>query len=143
MPPKTATNSQPHIGRKIQRIRTIKGIQQKNFAKLLGIHSSTLSNIENSENVDEQRLQQIADALEMSVETIKNFNEEAVINYIQHINEGAVGNQGNDMTNHFNPVEKLVEVFEDNKKLYERLLDSEHKRNEQLESQLLKTVATK
>ena len=124
MPPKTA--AAPHIGRKIERIRTIKGMKQETLAKQLGITQAAMSKIEQNEKVNEERLQQIADALEMSVEAIKNFSEEAVINNIQNNYDNAHASQGNHGENHgetaynFNPMEKLIELFEENKKLYEQ-----------------------
>ncbi len=126
MPPKTAAIPQPHMGRNIERIRTIKGIKQDVLAKQLGIDQSALSRIESSAEVDEDRLQQIADALKMSVESIRNFSEERVVNYIQNnydnskggpLGESAGdhssnGNRAENQNNHFNATEKLFEVME-------------------------------
>jgi transcriptional regulator with XRE-family HTH domain len=153
MQPKT--DAMPHMGRKIQRIRTIKGIQQKTFARQLGIQQSTLSNIENSEEVSEDRLKQIADALEMSVEAIKNFNEDAVVNYIQNNYDSASASQGgnhnspNDNSSgnyHFNPIRELIEVLEvykkateESKALYVKLLESELAKNKMLEEMMRKS----
>ena len=117
------------MGRKIERIRTIKGLKQETLAKELGMTQSALSKIERSETVEDDTLQQIAKALDMSVEAIKNFSEERVVNYIQNNYEGSCSSQGGNhtegdnspvgataensqMTNHYNPMEKLVEVFE-------------------------------
>ncbi len=132
MPPKTAATPQPHMGRKIERIRTIKGVKQDTLAKQLGISTSTMSRIEASETVDEDKLQQIADALEMTVDAIKSFDENKVVNYIQNNYDGAtVGSllNGDNCTNHFNPVEKMAE-------LYERLLDMEREKIKYLEGLL-------
>ena len=82
MAPKTAAI--PHIGRKIERIRTLKGIKQETLAAKLGMSQGTLSKIEQSEKVDEDKLKLIADALELSVDAIKNFNEDAIVNNIQN-----------------------------------------------------------
>lgn len=133
MQPNTAAI--PHIGRKIERIRTIKGVKQKELADKIGMRQGTLSKIEQSETVDEIKLKQIADALEVSVDAIKNFNEEAVINNIQNNYDNAVVNSPQ-IAYQFNSVDKLTELFEENKKLYERLLESERKKNELLESLL-------
>ena len=136
MPPKTA--ALPHIGRKIERIRTIKGIKQDDLAKELGISQSALSKIEQSEKVDEEKLNLIAEALGVSAETIKNFNEDGPVNIIAttvntHDQSALVYYNPT-----FNPIDKLVEVFEENKRLYERLLKSEREKNEMLEAQLKK-----
>ncbi len=117
MPPPTATTPQPHMGRNIERIRTIKGIKQDTLAKQVGMSRSTLSRLEQSPVVEEDILEQIAAALEMSVEAIKEFSEERVINNIQNNYEGSTvganSSSGNsNCTYQFNPVEKLVEVME-------------------------------
>jgi hypothetical protein len=39
---------------------------------------------------------------------------------------------------HFNPIDKWIETIEENKKLYERLLQSEKEKNELLQSRLAK-----
>ena len=123
MAPKTAAI--PHIGRKIERIRTLKGIKQETLAAKLGMSQGTLSKIEQSEKVDEDKLKLIADALELSVDAIKNFNEDAIVNNIQNYYDSSVVNS--QINYQFNSIEKIIE-------LYERVLDTERKKNELLES---------
>jgi hypothetical protein len=63
-------------------------------------------------------------------EGIKKFNEEAIFNIIgnnYHDNSSSVQYQCT-----FNPIDKLIEVYEENKKLYEQLLKSEHEKVELL-----------
>ena len=130
MPPKTAATPQPHMGRKIERIRTIKGVKQDTLAKQLGISTSTMSRIEASETVDDDKLQQIADALEMTVDAIKAFDENKVVNYIQNNYDHATGGpNGDNCTNTFNPVERMAE-------LYERMLEMEREKIKYLEELL-------
>jgi len=112
----------PTIGRKIERIRMLKGIKQETLASKLGTTQGAISKIEQSKEIDPAKLKQIADALEVSVEAIENFSEEAAINNIQNTF------YDNAVQNFFNPIEKIVE-------LYERLLESERQRNELLERQ--------
>ena len=121
-----------HIGRKIERIRTLRGIKQETLAATLGITQAAVSKMEQSEKVGDDRLKQVADALGVTVDAIKNFDENATIN-------NNIYDQNNTVINYqFNPIDKLVELFEENKKLYERLLDSERKKSELLESLLKK-----
>ncbi|MEN2400172.1 helix-turn-helix transcriptional regulator [Flavobacterium sp. MC2016-06] len=127
-----------HIGRKISRIRELKDMKQEALAQALGTSQQTISAIENSENIDEEKLIEVAKALGVSVEAIKNFTEEGMINYFANFydnssNSGAI--HANQCT--FNPLDKLVESYEDNKKLYERLVQAEKDKVEFLE-QLLK-----
>ena len=115
-----------HIGRKISRIRELRGMKQEALAAELGISQQAVSKIEQSAEVEDSALEKIARVLGVSAEAIKNYSDEAVIYNIQNNYEGSnnhganIGHQFN-----FNPIEKLVDLFEENKKLYERLLASE------------------
>jgi transcriptional regulator with XRE-family HTH domain len=114
-----------HIGRKICRIREIRGIKQEALAQELGITQQQVSRLEQSETIEDEILEQIAKVLGVPVEAINNFSDEAVINIISstlHDNAGSV-NYGCTLT--FNPIEKVVE-------LYERLLASEREKVEMM-----------
>lgn len=133
-PTKPASN---HIGRKISRIRELRGIKQETLATEMGVSQQTISRIEQSEKVEEEVLAKVAGVLGVSAEAIKNFSEEAVVNFFNtfndnSINQGAVGS--NNYHCIFNPLEKLMEAIEENKKLYERLLQAEKEKNELLKS---------
>lgn len=123
-----------HIGRKIARIRELKGIKQEALAIELGVTQQTVSNIEKSEKIEDEVLEKIAKALGVPAKAIENFSDEAVINIISstlHDNAGSINNQ---CTLNFNPVDKWLEVIEENKKLYERLLASEREKLELLKN---------
>jgi hypothetical protein len=66
-------------------------------------------------------------------EAIRHFTEESIFSYFNTFNDqsgaGAYSSQG---TYNFNPIDKLVEVFEENKRLYESLLQSEREKFELL-----------
>ena len=124
-----------NIGRKIGRIRELRGIKQEFLASELGVSQQSISRIEQSETVEEDKLQQIAQVLGVTAEAIKNFSEEAVFNYFNTFNDSSgAGACSNYSTFNFNPIDKLVELFEENKKLYERLLQSEREKVELLKS---------
>jgi transcriptional regulator with XRE-family HTH domain len=113
------------LGKKIKRIRELKGIKQEALASKLGISQQTISLLEQSDEIDEERLAQVAKALDVSVEAIKNFNEDAAINNFNYntFNDSSSLNSGNENNLcTFNPIEKLIDVMEENKQLYERLL---------------------
>ncbi|OXB07365.1 transcriptional regulator [Flavobacterium plurextorum] len=119
-----------HIGRNISRIRELKDMKQDALAFALGITQQTISNIENSETVDEQKLIEIAKALDVSVDAIKNFSDEAVINYFNSFHDNIVTTGSIFATNcTFNPLDKVVE-------LYERLVQAEKDKVEYLEKLL-------
>lgn len=134
METKTKNN---HIGRKIGRIRELRGMKQETLAEELGISQQAVSNIENSEKVDDVKLNEIAKALGVTKEGIENFSEEAVLNIIgntYHVDNSSAVNYGCT----FNPLDKLIEAYEENKKLYERLLQAEKDKVNYLE-ELLKS----
>ena len=118
-----------HIGRKISRIRELRGMKQEALAAELGISQQAVSKIEQSEEVEEVALDKIANALGVSVSVIKNFDDEKAINLFNNIynnqfHENAVGF----IYQQFNPIEKVIE-------LYERLLASEREKVEILKNQ--------
>ena len=113
-----------HMGRKIGRMRELLGIKQDTVADQLGLSQQAISKIERSENVEDATLEKVAKALGISAEAVKNFDEEATINYIQQNYEGS--NQGAYSVGNynctFNPIEKWEKAMEENKQLYEALL---------------------
>lgn len=135
----TATNK--HIGRNISRIREIKGMKQTTLADLLNISQQQVSIIENSANVEEARLESIAKVLEVPVEAIKEYSDEKLMTIITNntftSNDSSTLNAVSVMPT-FNPLDKLVEAYEDNKKLYERLLQAEKDKLRYLEELLRK-----
>ncbi len=134
METKTKNN---HIGRKIGRIRELRGMKQETLAEQLGISQQAISNIENSEKVDDAKLDEIAKALGVTKEGIENFSEEAILNIIgntYHVDNSSAVNYGCT----FNPLDKLIESYEENRKLYERLLQAEKDKVAFLEKSLKK-----
>ena len=123
-----------HIGRKIGRIRELRGIKQEDLAAQLGVSQKTVSRIEQSEDVEVDVLENVAKILGVTPDAIKNFTEEAVINYFNSFYDSSVnhGTFGNCYHCTFNPLDKLIEVIEKNEKLYERLLATEKEKNELL-----------
>jgi transcriptional regulator with XRE-family HTH domain len=113
-----------HIGRKISRIRELKDMKQEALAQALGTNQQAVSIMENSETIDEEKLIEVAKALGVSVEAIKNFSEEAVLNIIgntYHMDNSSAVHYGCT----FNPLDKLIEAHEQQIKLYERLVLAE------------------
>ncbi len=132
-----STLSKPsHIGRKISRIRELRDMKQEALAQALGTNQQAISALENSETIDEEKLKAVAKALGVNVEALKNFSEENVISYFNNFydnstNTGQILNSCTDLT--FNPLDKLIEAYEENKKLYERLVQAEKDKVEFLE----------
>jgi len=116
-----------HIGRKIGRIRELRGMKQDTLAIELGVSQQMVSKIEQSEKIEEALLEQIAKVLGLPSEGIKNFSEEAVFNIIGNTFTENSSNNNNYLCS-INPLDKVIE-------LYERLLQSEREKIE-----LLKTI---
>jgi transcriptional regulator with XRE-family HTH domain len=129
------TTKPKHIGRNISRIRELRGMKQEALAMAIGVSQQTISNIEGSENVEDDKLELIAKELGITSEAIKNFSEENVINYFNTFNDQSTGFNTNCT---FNPLDKLLESHEENKKLYERLLQAEKDKVAYLEKLLNK-----
>jgi transcriptional regulator with XRE-family HTH domain len=133
----TTTESTMNIGHKIERIRTLRGMKQETLASVLGVTQQAVSKLEKSDEIDDDRLEKIAQALEVSVDTIKNFDDQAAVNYFNTFNDNSLSNSNGAFSAFqctFNPLEKLLEALEENKKLYERLLQTEKEKNALLES---------
>lgn len=132
------TATRKHIGKNISRIREIKGMKQITLAELLGVSQQQVSIIENSESVEETKLECIAKILEVPIEVIKEYSDDKVMNIITNNtfqdDSSAIKNLYNPT---FNPLDKLIEAHEENKKLYERLLEAEKEKIAYLEKMLL------
>ena len=117
-----------HIGRKIGRIRELRGMKQETLAEELGISQQAVSKIEQSETIEKDKLDQIAKVLGVTKEGIENFSDENILNIISNTftsNDSSTINAINVQPN-FNPLDKIVE-------LYERLLKAEQEKNAYLE----------
>ncbi|SIT94048.1 helix-turn-helix domain-containing protein [Pontibacter indicus] len=132
----TAARKKPiHLGDHVRRMRTALGVKQSALAIELGMTQQNVSRIEQEEEVDDVTLEKIGKVLGVSAEAIKNFDEDAAINIVSttfnsHDNSTSVAFKS---TFNFNPIDKLMEVMDENKKLYERLLQSEREKVEFLE----------
>lgn len=133
-------NTRMHLGRKISRLRELRGMKQDTLALELGISQQSVSKLEQSEVIEDSTLEKIALVLGLPADSIRNFDEEKMIyniqnNYENSNNTGA--NVGYQVT--FNPLEKVIELYEENKKLYEKLLASEKEKVEILKGNFNKT----
>ena len=135
------TTSKKHLGRNISRIREMKGMKQETLAEILGISQQKMSVIENTEELDDAKLNEIAKALEVPANAIKEYSDEKMLNVITNntfnSNDSSTLNAINVMPT-FNPLDKLVEAYDENKKLYERLLQAEKDKTTYLEQLLRK-----
>lgn len=121
------TNRLHHLGRKVERVRRLRGMTQAELGDLLGITKQAVSKMEQSEKIEDERLDKIATALGVTVEGLKEFNEETVLyntnNFYENCGvKNAIGN--NQTFNNF-PLEQAIEFFE-------KLLDKQREQFENL-----------
>ena len=105
------------IHTKIKKLREQSGLTQQEFADKLNVHLKTWQKIENGiTKLDIERLQQIAEILETTVEDLINVEDSV---YINAIKDNDVGFNNSTVTiNHKSEEEKL---------LYERLISEKDK----------------
>jgi len=104
------TDNKIHQGRNIRRLRDMLGIKQETIASEINMTQQNFSKLEQKKEIDEATLEKVAEAMHISTEVIKRFNEDGVINFISntlHDNSGLI------MYNPtFNAVDKIVELYE-------------------------------
>ncbi|WP_442589503.1 helix-turn-helix domain-containing protein [Pedobacter sp. AW31-3R] len=106
------------IGRKIARVRELKGIKQEGLAIDLGLNQQAISKMERSESIDIEMLRKIARALQVPVQIIENFDEQMLLDYFDD------GGHSSFKCN-FKLIDKVWE-------LYERLILTEREKNDLL-----------
>ena len=118
-----------HQGRNVKRFREMLGLKQEALALALGEdwNQKRVSLLEAKDTIEADLLSQVAKALRVPEDSIKDFDEEAAINIINTTfnssdNSTSIAYQS---TFQFNPIEKVME-------LYERLLQSEREKIELL-----------
>ncbi|HEX5154854.1 MAG TPA: helix-turn-helix transcriptional regulator [Parafilimonas sp.] len=133
------TENKIHHGRNIKRFRELFGIKQEALALELGDdwNQQRISLLEQKEEIPDNVLEEIAKVLKVPAEAIKHFDEQAAVSYINSFHDNSVSHViGNYGTYNFNPIEKWMEALEQNKQLYERLLQVEREKVELLEKML-------
>ena len=133
----SATAKPKHIGRNISRIRELRDMKQEALAQALGTNQQAISAMENSETIDETKLAEVAKALGVTVEAIKNYCDDMILNIINNTftntsHDNSTINSINVQPN-FNPIDKVVELYEEKEKLYERLIQAEKDKVEYFE----------
>lgn len=120
-----------HHGKNLKRIREMLGVKQEFLATSMGLSQQAISQLEQKETLDDTILEKVSKVLRVSEDAIRNLTEEAAINIISttfnsHDNSTSIAHKSS-LT--FNPVEKIVE-------LYERMLQIEREKNELLQKLL-------
>ncbi len=145
----TETIKKVHQGRNIKRFREIQDIKQETLAYMLGEGwtQKKVSQLEAKEIIEQDILEQVAKILHVTPEAIQKFSDDTALNIISNTFtshdtstfkvENAINIQPT-----FNPLDKLLDVIEENKKLYERLVQAEKDKVEFMERLLKSTGKT-
>lgn len=136
-----------HHGRNIRRTRIEKGIKQEAMADLVHLSQPAISKYESMKVIDDEMLARFARALKVPVDYLRTLEEEApsvvfenVTNTVNNSDNGGVGttidtsgsgNNNDSKTNNFNPIEKIVE-------LYDQLLKEKDEKYAMLEKRIQK-----
>ncbi|RZJ71468.1 helix-turn-helix domain-containing protein [Flavobacterium sp.] len=128
-----------HIGRNISRIRELLGIKQETLALSVGLSQQSVSVIEKNAFVDDEKVLLFADALQVSPNVLKNFDERKLLDYFDKLGNLSVENSIPIAQNEL--FHRLLEAFEANNRLhdekyslYERLLETEKEKIRYLET---------
>ena len=131
---------QVHEGRNIKRFREMLGMKQETLAYELGEDwtQKKISQLEAKEKIEMDILEQVSKILKVTPEAIQQFDADNALNIISNTFTSHDSSTLNAINHNctFNPFDKLVEVYEDNKKLYERLIQVEKEKIVYLEQLL-------
>lgn len=110
-----------HEGRNVKRFREMLGMKQEALADALGSdwNQKKISLLEAKETIEPGVLEEVAKALKMPSEAIRNFDETSAVNFIASTFHDNASIINTNCTLNVNPAEKWVEALEENKKLTE------------------------
>ena len=117
-----------HHGQNVRHLRELLDIESEILADKLGLEIGVLEGYESKEILEDDVLQKIAEQLKVTVDTIKNFDNDAATNIISNTftsNDNSTLNTINHYCT-FNPIDKIVE-------LYERIIKEKDEKNVLLE----------
>ncbi len=107
-------------GANVRRWREWRNVKQDVLADQIGVSQATLSSYEKKEKLDIEILQKIAKVLDVPVEAITELNDGASINIVANTFDNYSSAINWQPT--FNPIDKMVELYEEKNALYERML---------------------
>ena len=113
------------IGHKIKNIRELKNLTQDYMAERLDISQSAYSKLEKESNISDEKLQQIAEVLEVKPEDIKEFDSQKYFNSITNT-EGAFSGSSYSgsiiIGSGLEEIELIKKLYEDKFTLMEELM---------------------
>ncbi|RNC64421.1 helix-turn-helix domain-containing protein [Proteiniphilum sp. X52] len=124
-----------HLGYNVKRLREILGVKQEDLAERLHLTQQSVSKLENKEELDNEMLEKIANAMNIPSDAIKNFTDEGTVHIVSNTFSGHYSALYNNATIN-NPIEKIVQLYDEKVGLYERMLQSEKEKVALLEELL-------
>lgn len=107
-------------GPNVRRWREWRGINQDVLADKIGVSQATLSSYEKKEKLEPEILDKIAKVLDIPVEAITELEQGTAINIFSGTWQDNSVAQNYHPT--FNPLDKVVELYDEKMALYERML---------------------
>jgi len=121
-----------NIGRKIGRIRELRGMKQSTMAIELGIAQQNVSKLENRDVVGEKLLEKVANILGVRPQGIRNYKEGDLQEIVTCMQTKEEKEMRINYSPSFDPMEKIVTLYEEKVALLERLVKSEEEKVELL-----------
>jgi transcriptional regulator with XRE-family HTH domain len=120
------------IGNKIKNIRELKNLTQEYVAEKLDISQAAYSKIEKSSKLPDEKLQQIAEVLEVKPEDIKEFDSQKYFNSVGDVEGNYSGSIIVGLGRE--DVDLIKKLYEDKIVLLEELLNQQKKIVQKYES---------
>ncbi|QBO59611.1 helix-turn-helix domain-containing protein [Chryseobacterium salivictor] len=102
-------------GRKIERVRKLRGFTQSDLAEKLGVSKQAVSKLEQSENIGDEKLNEVAIALGVTFEGLRDFTEDKVLYNTNNFYDNCGVTASNIVANVEtlnNPLKETIEMFE-------------------------------
>lgn len=118
----TVKKSNNH-GANVRRWREWRGIKQDVLAEMIGVSQATLSGYEKKDKLEQDVLEKLAKALDVPIEAITELEQGNAINIFSGTFSDFKDNAAilNSYPT-FNPIDKVVELYDEKIALYERML---------------------
>lgn len=130
------TVKKPHIGNNVRRLMNALDIKQDTLATGLEISQQQVSRLLQKDTIDDKLLDQIAEIMDISADAIKNYSEEAMVQFISNDFTITTHDSSNQATYQFQPTfnyaDKLLAYMERELKLKDELIESLRKEIEEL-----------
>lgn len=125
-----------HEGRNIRRFRELLHIKQETLAREMGNgwDEQKINQLELSETIEDAILTQVAEALKLPASALKELEEEQTVNIIANTFEDV--SIAFAYNCHFNPLDKILDMYEEHILIYKNMLQEKEEEVTRLEALL-------